>query len=167
MNINYIGTASESTIVALLAARSRIFKEKKAEDPTMTLGRLLDQLVVYCSDQAHSSVDKAALIVGCRLRKIVSDPDCVMCGEQVEAAIVEDRAQGLIPFFIVATLGTTPTVNIHHINSSTVFFLLNYYSVLSMIWLLLDVYVKKNIYGCILMQLMLEMLLFVLNIVIY
>ncbi|CAF1461782.1 unnamed protein product [Adineta steineri] len=103
------GTASEATIVALLAARSRIFNEKKAKDPTLTLGRLLDQLVVYCSDQAHSSVDKAALIVGCRLRKIVSDSDCVMHGEQVEAAIAEDRAQGLIPFFLVGTLGTTPT----------------------------------------------------------
>jgi glutamate/tyrosine decarboxylase-like PLP-dependent enzyme len=34
-----------------------------------------------------------------------------MRGEQVEAAIVEDRAQGLIPFFLVATLGTTSTVN--------------------------------------------------------
>ena len=105
------GTASEATIVALLAARSRIFNEKKTVDPSLTLGRLLDQLVVYCSDQAHSSVDKAALIVGCRLRKIASDADCVMHGEQVEAAIIEDRAQGLIPFFIVATVGTTPTVN--------------------------------------------------------
>jgi len=36
-----------------------------------------------------------------------------MHGEQVEAAIAEDRAQGFIPFFMVATLGTTPTVNIH------------------------------------------------------
>lgn len=106
-----IGTASEATIVALLAARSRIFKEKKAEDPTLTLGRLLDQLIIYCSDQAHSSVDKAALIVGCRIRKITSDPDCVMRGDAIEAAIAEDRANGLIPFFLVATLGTTPTVN--------------------------------------------------------
>ena len=107
-----IGTASEATIVALLAARSRIFTEKKAEDPTLTLGRLLDQLVVYCSDQAHSSVDKGALIVGCQIRKISSGPDCVMRGEQLEAAIAEDREKGLIPFFIVATLGTTSTVNI-------------------------------------------------------
>ena len=99
-------------MVALLAARSRIFKERKVEDPTLTLGRLLDQLVVYCSDQAHSSVDKAALIVGCRLRKIASDADCIMRGEQVQAAIAEDLAEGLIPFFIIATLGTTPTVNI-------------------------------------------------------
>jgi glutamate/tyrosine decarboxylase-like PLP-dependent enzyme len=70
-------------------------------------------LIVYCSDQAHSSVDKAVLIVGCQLRKIASDSDCVMRGEQVAAAIAEDRAKGLIPFFIVATLGTTPTVNIN------------------------------------------------------
>ncbi|CAF1357316.1 unnamed protein product [Rotaria magnacalcarata] len=103
------GTASEATIVALLAARSRIFTEKKAEDSTLTLGRLLDRLVVYCSDQAHSSVDKGALIVGCQIRKISSGPDCVMRGEQLEAAIAEDRENGLIPFFIVATLGTTPT----------------------------------------------------------
>lgn len=109
--LNEIGTASEATLVALLAARSRIFKEKQAEDPTLTLGRLLDQLVIYCSDQAHSSVDRAALIIGCRSRKITSDPDCVMRGDQIAAAIAEDRAQGLVPFFLVATLGTTSTVN--------------------------------------------------------
>jgi aromatic-L-amino-acid/L-tryptophan decarboxylase len=105
------GTASEATLVALLAARSRIFKEKQAKDPALTLGRLLDQLIVYCSDQAHSSVDKAALIVGCKLRKIPTDVHCVMHGEQLEIAIAEDRANGLVPFFLVATLGTTPTVS--------------------------------------------------------
>lgn len=36
-----------------------------------------------------------------------------MQGEQIEEAIKEDRAQGLIPFYLVATLGTTPTVNIN------------------------------------------------------
>lgn len=101
--------------MALLAARSRVFKEKQAEDPTLTLGRLLDQLIVYCSDQAHSSVDKAALIVGCKLRKIPTDIHCVMHGEQLEIAMAEDRAKGLVPFFLVATLGTTPTVS-HHSN---------------------------------------------------
>ncbi len=69
--------------------------------------------MIYSSDQAHSSIDKAALIVGVRLHKIVSDADCVMHGEQIEAAIAEDRAQGLIPFFLCATFGTTPTVNIN------------------------------------------------------
>ena len=112
MKFFLLGTASEATIVALLAARSRIFKERQTDDPTLTLGRLLDQLIIYCSDQAHSSVDKAALIVGCRLRKISTDADCVMHGEEVQAAIAEDRAQGLIPFFLVATLGTTPTVTL-------------------------------------------------------
>lgn len=102
-------------MVALLAARSRIFKEKKEKDPTLTLGRLLDQLIVYCSDQAHSSIDKAVLILGCQLRKIPTDSECIMHGEQVQAAIEEDRAKGLIPFFIVATIGTTPTVNIKSI----------------------------------------------------
>ena len=55
--------------MALLAARSRIYKEQQEKDPSLTLGRLLDQLIVYCSDQAHSSVDKAVLIVGTRFTK--------------------------------------------------------------------------------------------------
>ena len=105
-----LGTASEATLVALLAARSRVFKEEREKDPSLTLGRLLDRLIIYCSDQAHSSVDKAALIVGIRFRKIPTDEHCVMHGEELEAAVAEDRAKGLIPFFIVATLGTTPTV---------------------------------------------------------
>ncbi|CAF0749937.1 unnamed protein product [Didymodactylos carnosus] len=103
------GTASEATLVTLLAARSKIFCQMQKKDPNITLGKLLDQLIVYCSDQAHSSVDKATLIVGCKIRKIVSDDNCVMKAAQLKQAIIEDRAKNLIPFFLVATLGTTAT----------------------------------------------------------
>jgi aromatic-L-amino-acid decarboxylase len=81
----------------------------QTDDPSTTLGKILDRLVVYCSDQAHASVDKAALIVGCQLRKIVSDDQCVMRGNDLHKAIADDRSNGLIPFVLVATLGTTPT----------------------------------------------------------
>jgi aromatic-L-amino-acid/L-tryptophan decarboxylase len=48
------GTASEATLVALLAAKSKALNEKKE----------FEKLVVYCSDQAHSSIRKACMIAG-------------------------------------------------------------------------------------------------------
>ncbi|CAF0734803.1 unnamed protein product [Didymodactylos carnosus] len=103
------GTASEAVLVAVLAARSRVLNRMQEKDSSITLGKLLDKLVVYCSDQAHSSVDKAVLIVGCKLRKIVSDNNCSIKADQLEQAISDDRAKDLIPFCLVATLGSTPT----------------------------------------------------------
>ena len=147
--------------MALLAARSRIFKERQAENPTLTLGRLLDQLVVYCSDQAHSSIDKAVLIVGCHIRKISSDSDCVMHSAELSAAVIEDRARGLIPFFLVATLGTTPTVGYQERNNLIISL---YHSVHSTTLLVSDIFVKMRTYGCMSTQHMQEVLSYVQNI---
>ena len=65
------------------------------------------RLVAYCSDQAHSSVEKASLIGLVKLRYIESDDQHAMDCERLEQAIHLDRQLGLVPFFICATLGTT------------------------------------------------------------
>jgi aromatic-L-amino-acid decarboxylase len=70
---------------------------------------------VYCSDQAHSSVDKAVIAIGLgheSLRRIPSDDAFVMRVGALEAAIAEDRANGLLPMAVVATVGTTSTTSI-------------------------------------------------------
>lgn len=65
------------------------------------------RLVAYCSDQAHSSVEKASLIGLVKLRYIESDQEHAMDCDRLEQAIRWDRQMGLVPFFVCATVGTT------------------------------------------------------------
>jgi aromatic-L-amino-acid decarboxylase len=67
-------------------------------------------LVVYGSAQAHSSVDKAALLAGFgrdNVRHIETDADNAMRADALEAAIQSDLAAGRRPAAIAANVGTT------------------------------------------------------------
>jgi aromatic-L-amino-acid/L-tryptophan decarboxylase len=105
------GTASESTLIALLAARQRVRATTGASD---------DRLVLYTSQQAHSSVLKAAMIVGLargpddhrRIRLIGTDDRFAMRPEQLLETMRADLAAGLVPFYVCATVGTTSTTAI-------------------------------------------------------
>lgn len=97
------GTASESTLVALLAARSRLRRLDPRATPT-----------VYCSSQAHSSVVKAAMIAGVadpdgtpRVRQIATRRDWTIDPDALRGRIRTDLAAGFRPAMVVATLGTT------------------------------------------------------------
>jgi aromatic-L-amino-acid/L-tryptophan decarboxylase len=100
-------TASTSTLVALLTARER------ASDYSMHGGGLneVDQpLIVYASAQAHSSVEKAALLAGFgrdNLRIVPHDGAFAMRVDALAELIDEDVRAGRQPCAIVATTGTT------------------------------------------------------------
>ena len=90
-------TASSATLVAFLTAR-----EHAGVDP----GRL----VAYWSSEAHSSIPKAARIAGIAIaqRRIVPvDRDFAMQPDVLAQMTAADRAQGLVPGIVVATMGTT------------------------------------------------------------
>ncbi len=75
-------------------------------------GRDLPALRLYCSEHAHSSVDKGALALGFGAKNIVkirADEKFSMRPEALEEAIAHDRAAGMLPCVIVATTGTTST----------------------------------------------------------
>uniref|UniRef100_A0A672Q1Z7 Aromatic-L-amino-acid decarboxylase n=1 Tax=Sinocyclocheilus grahami TaxID=75366 RepID=A0A672Q1Z7_SINGR len=103
------GTASEATLIALLAARSKIVKLIQADHPDRSETHIISKLVAYSSDQAHSSVERAGLIGGLRMKKIPTDNKFSVRGDALQKVLEEDRATGLIPFFFCATLGTTPS----------------------------------------------------------
>lgn len=106
-------TASVSTLVALTAARHRLRPDIR--DRGLAGRADLPPLVLYASDQAHSSVDKAAVVLGLGtegVRKVASDADFRMIPEALAAAIAEDRAAGRLPMAVVATAGTTSTTSI-------------------------------------------------------
>jgi len=97
-------TASSSSLCALLAARERT--TQYASNETGCDGKL----VAYTSNQAHSSIEKAAKIAGIgrqNLRLIDVDDRFAMCADLLEKQISQDKRVGLTPFFVSATVGTT------------------------------------------------------------
>jgi aromatic-L-amino-acid decarboxylase len=107
-------TASISTMLALAAAREA--KPELAIRARGMAGRPdLPVLRVYCSEHAHSSVDKGALTIGIGLDNVVkipSDAEFRMRPDALAAAIAADRAAGMLPLACVATVGTTSTTSI-------------------------------------------------------
>jgi len=102
-------TASTSTLVALLCAREKTSRFSLAGGGLQACEQ---PLVVYTSEHAHSSVDKAALLAGfgrANLRKIPVDAAFALKPELLDAAIRADHAAGRVPCAIVATTGTTTT----------------------------------------------------------
>jgi aromatic-L-amino-acid decarboxylase len=102
-------TASAASFIALVCARERATGYGAAR------GGLQDEdapLVVYTSGQAHSSVEKAALLAGfgrVNVREVLVDEAFAMRPDALSAVIAEDRAAGRRPCAVVATLGTTAT----------------------------------------------------------
>ncbi|OON22293.1 pyridoxal-dependent decarboxylase domain protein [Opisthorchis viverrini] len=83
-------------------------------------GALVDRLVGYSADQAHSSVERAYRIAMLRIRTIPSK----IVGKRREfdayelrKAMAEDVAKGLIPLVCVATMGTTSTCEFDDVKS--------------------------------------------------
>jgi aromatic-L-amino-acid decarboxylase len=70
---------------------------------------------VYCSEHAHSSIDKAAIALGLGADNVVhirSDAEYRMRVDALSDAIAADRARGMLPLAVVATVGTTSTTSI-------------------------------------------------------
>lgn len=99
-------SASSATLAAILTARERALSFRGNNDG------LADHpaVRVYCSAQAHSSIDKAIWIAGIgqkNLVKIETDPDNGMNAAALEHAIGADRAKGTYPAAVIATVGST------------------------------------------------------------
>jgi aromatic-L-amino-acid decarboxylase len=94
-------TASTATLVALISARERAGNDTA--------------LAVYASREAHSSVAKGARLAGYgtdRLRHIPVDAAFALDPAALERAIEADRAAGLTPACVVATIGSTSSTAI-------------------------------------------------------
>lgn len=106
-------TASISTVHALAGAREAAVPGVR-EFGLAGRGEL-GRVCVYCSDQAHSSVDKAVILLGLghrSLRRIPVDEHFRMRADLLAAAIAEDREAGAWPLAVVATVGTTSTTSV-------------------------------------------------------
>ena len=101
-------SASDSTHTALVVARHQAAK----------LGISPDSMVAYASTQTHSSIQKGATVAGYGHITLVDvDEEQAMRSQDLLAAIDRDRANGLNPVFVAATVGTTGTTGVDPIRS--------------------------------------------------
>lgn len=102
--------ASLATFYALTAAR-----DQSTNVDIRTKGLIqsnVNQMRIYTSDQAHSSVEKAAISLGIGTDNVViveTNDLYQMEISKLEKAVVSDLKEGYIPMAIVATVGTTST----------------------------------------------------------
>ncbi len=109
-------TASTATLCALLMAR------EKHTDFAVNRHGLSDmsKFTIYCSTEAHSSVEKDVKIAGFgseNLIKIPVDDQQAMIVEMLEKQIELDKNAGLVPLCVIAAVGTTGTHAIDPVRS--------------------------------------------------
>ncbi len=101
--------ASESTFIALLAAREQCRRRT---------GASAEQMVAYASVEAHSSVQKGARVAGFgHFRALEVDERFAMTPEALAEAVADDLRRGLIPAVVTSTLGTTGTTGVDPIRA--------------------------------------------------
>lgn len=103
------GSASEASLVALLAAKDKLVRSIREENSQISAAEIKGKLIAYSSDQSNSSVEKAGIIGSMTMRLLPSDEDGSLRGPTLQEAIRKDRQAGLIPCFVIASLGTTGT----------------------------------------------------------
>ena len=101
-------TASTSTLAAILTAREKKTNFRINNEGAENAGTLR----IYCSEQTHSSVDKAVKISGIGKKNLVKIPvrdDFSMDATKLLEAVESDITNGFLPCCVIATLGTTGT----------------------------------------------------------
>jgi aromatic-L-amino-acid decarboxylase len=106
-------TASVSTLHALAAAREAAIPDVRSRG--LAARADLRQPRIYCSEQAHSSIDKAVILLGlghAALVRIPVDREFRMRPADLAAAVAGDRRSNRTPVAVVATVGSTSTTSV-------------------------------------------------------
>ena len=109
------GTTSEAVVTMMVVARERYLKESTADlagdDRENAINKKRGKLVALASDMAHTCTQKAAVIAGTRYKSASTkiEDDFAMTGEALRRTLEECRDQGLEPYYLTVTLGSTAT----------------------------------------------------------
>lgn len=109
------GTASEAVATIAVAARDRYLKECAKDlaggDRAVSMAQRQGRLVVLGGESSHSSVEKAALIAGTMYKSIPAglEENFAITGSNLRQTLKQCRQEGLEPFLLSLTLGTTST----------------------------------------------------------
>lgn len=100
-------SASECVLVTMLAARAQAIKILKQQHPFVEEGHLLSKLMAYCSKEAHSCVEKAAMISFVKLRILEPDSKCSLRGDALTKVsrhrLVDSKHQPFHSFILAPT----------------------------------------------------------------
>ena len=103
-------TASSSVLCALVAALHKV------SGGTVRTDGIRERYAVYLSPESHSAGEKAVRIAGlgdAAIRVLDVDPSSLsVTPDSLRAAVAADRAAGVTPLFVLATVGTTSTTAI-------------------------------------------------------
>lgn len=117
LNENFWGliydTASISTFHAIASAREQL--NLQIREKGLSGRNELPKLIVYCSEHAHSSVEKSAIALGIgteNVRKIKTNDNFEMISDELASAIETDLKAGNKPLCVIATVGTTSFASI-------------------------------------------------------
>ena len=103
-----VNGASAANLNALIVARNAMSQYIRIRGIQIYSGRL----VMYASSESHSSIQKAAEIIGIgseNVRKVRVNEQYEMDVKHLEEMIRKDKAAGNIPFCVVANVGTVNT----------------------------------------------------------
>jgi len=99
-------TASTATLCALLMARER-HSNFMINKYGFHAG---SKYIIYCSSEAHSSIEKAVKIAGFgsdQIRKIKVDENYALIPDELEKQVNRDLNEGYMPLCVVSAVGTT------------------------------------------------------------
>lgn len=108
-------TASIGSLLALAAARQRAAPEARERGLWGSA-----PMTVYCSEEAHSSIDKAVMTLGLgldNLRHVATDEAFRLDVDALRRAIEEDVEAGRRPIAVVAVVGTTSTTSVDPVDT--------------------------------------------------
>lgn len=112
------GSASEAIVTVMVAARDKYLRETTSHLSGLELEDAIahkrSKIVALGSEMAHSSTQKAAQIAGVRYRSVPvsKENNFAMVGKDLEEILQQCKAQGLEPFYLTTTLGTTATCSV-------------------------------------------------------
>ncbi|XP_038219872.1 3,4-dihydroxyphenylacetaldehyde synthase 2-like [Zerene cesonia] len=102
-----LGSATEAMFVCMLAAKSKMFHSLRKLDDNLDEHQTKTKFVAYTSNQSNAAVEKCGILGSMKMRLLKSDSNGRLRGDTLRCAFEEDKANGLVPCFVVATLGTT------------------------------------------------------------
>lgn len=102
-----LGSASEATITVMIAAKSRLIR--RYAEKGIHQDEIMPKLIAYATTETHSCTAKGAQILGIKLRNLEVNDEFSCTPDIIKAALEQDVASGLIPFYFTGTIGTTST----------------------------------------------------------
>ncbi|XP_012936593.1 aromatic-L-amino-acid decarboxylase [Aplysia californica] len=109
------GTSTEALLTVTVSAKRVMLDTLMAHLPDRTQSEIQDRLVVYCSEQAHPSMERVSEVAGVRLKRLWTDKGGVMHSDTLRFAIEKDKQKGYFPFLVIATVGTIASTSVDQI----------------------------------------------------